>query len=447
MAVLFFLWNCRRLIVLAGLLSFLVACGDNGEGGRGALSLSARVLGPSQVNLSWTAAPTSVSVYFVHRNGAPFDSIITGTSYPDTSANPNGTYCYVVIAVVFPVGEKSRSNEVCVRTPSSGAGWRTVTVAHVGGVGYSALRVDSVNKPHISYYDGTNGDLQYATNASGSWQSVTIDSVGDVGWYSSIDLDSLDKAHVSYYDVTNGHLKYATNLSGTWVTSTIDTTSGSGLFTSLAVDSLDHVHISYANWPATYKYVTNASGAWVSTFLSGFSGAQGGPTSIALDSNNRAHLTATVQGGTDSFLYYWTNASGIWLESIVTNSVRGDSSSSIAVDSMNELHVSYWHQAPHELRISTITSGIWILSTIETWDWFGGDTSIAIDSGGNLHISYQDRNNDLKYATDRSGTWQTSFVDSVGNVGSHNSIAVDSDGHIHISYYDATNQTIKYATR
>jgi hypothetical protein len=436
----------KCLLILAFGLLFS-ACGG-GEDGGGAFNLSVTVEGPSQVNLSWAAAPSSVSGYFVHRNGVPIDSIVYDTFYTDTSTHPNSTYCYLVIAVVFPFGETARSNEVCVTTPSSGAGWRKVTVANnVGWSGYSAIGVDSAKKVHISYYDGTNGDLQYATNVSGSWQSANIESGGDVGWYNSIALDSLDKVHISYYDVTNGHLKYATNLSGAWVTSTIDTTSQSGLFTSLAVDSLDHVHISYANWPADYKYVTNASGAWDSTFLIGFSGAQGGPTSIALDSNNRAHISATVQGGNGSYLYYWTNASGPWLESIVTNSVRADSSSSIAVDSMNVPHVSYWHQVPHELRSSTNTGGIWIHTTIEVRDWFGGDTSMAIDLAGKLHISYQDRNNDLKYATNRSGTWKTSFVDSVGNVGSHNSIAVDSDGHVHISYYDATNQTIKYATK
>ena len=51
-----------------------------------------------------------------------------------------------------------------------------------GDVGmYTSIAVDSQDKVHISYYDCTNGDLKYITNATGSWVSETLDSTGDVG--------------------------------------------------------------------------------------------------------------------------------------------------------------------------------------------------------------------------------------------------------------------------
>jgi hypothetical protein len=74
--------------------------------------------------------------------------------------------------------------------------------------------VDSNKRVHISYLDFANGgDLEYATNVSGSWVIQTVDSDGDVGWYNSIAVDSNNKAHISYYDGTNFDLKYATNAS------------------------------------------------------------------------------------------------------------------------------------------------------------------------------------------------------------------------------------------
>ncbi len=46
------------------------------------------------------------------------------------------------------------------------------------------------------------------------------------------------------------------------------------------------------------------------------------------------------------------------------------------------------------------------------------DTSIAIDSNDDVHISYRDATNgDLKYATDKSGSWVTTSIDTSGNVG------------------------------
>jgi hypothetical protein len=104
------------------------------------------------------------------------------------------------------------------------ASWTTEAVdapKYFTGFSQRAIAIDGFNR-HISYYDYTNDDLKYATNASGSWVTSTIASEGDVGWYSSIAIDSNNKVHISYYDETNGELKYATDASGSWVTSTID---------------------------------------------------------------------------------------------------------------------------------------------------------------------------------------------------------------------------------
>jgi len=51
-------------------------------------------------------------------------------------------------------------------TTLDAVGWMLSTVESTGEVGESnSLAVDSNNHVHISYYDGTNGDLKYATDA------------------------------------------------------------------------------------------------------------------------------------------------------------------------------------------------------------------------------------------------------------------------------------------
>ena len=46
---------------------------------------------------------------------------------------------------------------------------------------------------------------------------VVDSSGGDVGECTSIAIDTADKVHISYYDSSNSDLKYATNASGSWV--------------------------------------------------------------------------------------------------------------------------------------------------------------------------------------------------------------------------------------
>jgi len=262
----------------------------------------------------------------------------------------------------------------------------------------------SVGKAHISYYDYTNVDLKYATNARAAWVTTTVDSNGYVGWYTSIALDTAGKAHISYYNNTNDDLRYATNASGTWVTTTVDSSGDVGWHTSIALDTAGKAHISYLDYTnGDLKYATNASGTWITTTVDS-RGDVGWDTSIALDTAGKAHISY-YDNTKNGDLKYATNARGTWVTATV------DSRGNVGV--------------------------------------FGGYASIALDTAGKAHISYYEDypNNDLKYATNASGIWVTTTVDSSGNVGKYASIALDTAGKAHISYFkDYPNNGLKYAT-
>ncbi|MBW2737003.1 MAG: hypothetical protein JRH20_31860, partial [Deltaproteobacteria bacterium] len=178
---------------------------------------------------------------------------------------------------------------LCVTASCTAAG--PVTLDATGHVGMdTSLALDKNDTIHISYYDSTNDDLKYATNASGAWVTTALDSTGDVGNYTSLAVDSSDKVHVCYYDSTNDDLKYATNTSGSWAFATVDAMGSVGMFTSLAVDKNDKVHISYLDFTNDdLKYATNASGSWVTTTLDA-AGDVGWHSSLGTDSNGKVHI-------------------------------------------------------------------------------------------------------------------------------------------------------------
>ena len=89
-----------------------------------------------------------------------------------------------------------------------------------GQVGYyPSIALDSSDNAHISYWDGGNKNLNYATNASGAWVTTMVGSQGDVGKYTSLALDTSGKVHIGYFDDTNDAIKYAVS-DGSTVTPT-----------------------------------------------------------------------------------------------------------------------------------------------------------------------------------------------------------------------------------
>jgi len=275
-------------------------------------------------------------------------------------------------------------------------------------------------------------------------ETILDDSSTFTGYQSDIAIDSKGHLHISYLDISNGKLKYATNGSGTWSTIEIDTASVVYLThqptnannTSIAIDSADHVHIGYYSYETGPKYATNASGKWEITNIPYYNG-YGFFISLALDSKDYVHMCFSFFDiGLPAKLYYATNSSGSWTLERVRQAATYNNS--LVVDSNDKIHIVYSHSTDDidYIEHTTNISGEWATTTIDQ----GSRPSLAIDSSDNLYISYMYEPElanpyDLKYATNKTGNWTTATIDSYYSMGETSSIALDPTGNVHVSYY------------
>lgn len=295
-----------------------------------------------------------------------------------------------------------------------------------GSVGsWTSLALDADDRPVISYYDATNGDLKVlhcgnpdctsgnvvATPDTGAISAQAAAPEPEVGMYTSLALDGAGNPVVSYYDVTNRDLKLLrcgneTCTFGNSITSP-DTDGSVGTWTSLALDADSHPVVSYHDGTNGVLRVLHC----------------GDPTC----------------------------SSGNTIESPDPDGANG-LYSSLELDASGNPVVSYHDIDNTALKVlhcgdPTCTSGNTITSP-DTEGWVGKYTSLVLDAAGNPVISHCDfSHSDLKvlHCGDpecSSGNTDAS-PDTEGFVGAFTSIALDAYGNPVVSYTGDSNLELR----
>ncbi len=277
-----------------------------------------------------------------------------------------------------------------------------------------SLALDHNDTPGIAYNDFNKRvsssieifkKIQYASFNGTSWDTETVAAAPAINYNSpSLAYDSKNKAHICYVDTTNHNLKIATDGGSFWTNATVNSTDSVDLYSSIAVDSNDIPHISYVDGtnPAarSLKY----------TFWNGSSWS--------------VETVAAIGDG--------TTKSSIGLTSTNVPLIVFYSAASHTLNIASRGGPSSWGVLPVDANVGTVTVPL--------------DISLAIDSDDHIHISYYDRDNDtLKYATYNGTSWSTQTVEAAENYAYYHAIAVDRDGRPGRSYYDNSTDSYRYA--
>jgi hypothetical protein len=180
---------------------------------------------------------------------------------------------------------------------NSNGSWNLEAVDSNGDLRYSSTDIDSSDHYHISYEDLAGNELRYAYWNGSAWSNETVDSEGPGKWsigpWSSIRADREGKPHIAYEDSKRGKLKYATKVLDTWQNTTVDDLRGPGL--SLDLDSLGRPHISYQDVGHHLRHAWWNGTTWQIEIVDNSSEA-GTFSSIRIDRMDDIHITYAGPG-------------------------------------------------------------------------------------------------------------------------------------------------------
>jgi len=198
---------------------------------------------------------------------------------------------------------------------------------------------------------------------------------------------------------------------------------------ALALDTNGWPHVVYGG---NHLYYARFDGTqWRMETVDSTDGV-GRHASLALDSANYPHISYYDAVNKDLKYASWDGSN--WTVQTIDNGEDVRFGASLALDSADRPHLVYYDQTDHKIYYTHWNGSAWTIETIDsTVSWSNwGQASLTLDSQDHPHISYG-ADGWMKYATKADGTWTVQTVDT--EVGSGEiSLVVDADGQPHIGY-------------
>lgn len=283
--------------------------------------------------------------------------------------------------------------------------WISQTVAN-GNLGGPSITIDSEDRPRVSYLDADKRNSMHASWDGQQWVTDIIEEslagiMNGYGVNTSIALDSRQLSHVVYpYESVNSdlglHYAYWNGLNWS-VQAIISDTNGYSYYNDLALDAVGRPHLLFES-SAGLQYAFWTGTEWLVQTLDS---QGGGFFSLALDDHQYPNVSY-CKGGVALVYARWDGT--IWQKETLDN-VCGNTS--IALDSADRPAISYWQDSHSTgqgiLKYAQLTSSGWITQEVDPSVSVGYETSLALDSHDLPHISYYDYNaGDLKYAVGKA---------------------------------------------
>ncbi len=229
-----------------------------------------------------------------------------------------------------------------------------VSFTNTNVVGYvpehSCLTIDSIGVAHIAYkygyYEYGNWDIYYINNEGGSFGSpirITDGSKGTSYVRPSMDLDNNNFVHIVFED--GAKILYTNNVSGTFDSLTIVSVGAIRWHGSIGIDSSNNVHISYSGYHGGVYYINNVNGFFDSTLILSNDNSVNELTALAVDHLDYIHISyigGTFGNPNSHELYYVNNSTDSFeIPEQITFNNEHTTDISMSVDSLCTCHIAF----------------------------------------------------------------------------------------------------------
>jgi hypothetical protein len=289
-------------------------------------------------------------------------------------------------------------------------------------VGFYGQYFSAANPTWTTAWDTMMGKtVNFLLGGSGPQSSIVKDDVRSIGTTANngrnMVMDSENNMYVVYNNETveQVFVGKSTDLGETWTQYEVTTDSSSTgkwqQVPAIAIDSKDNLHVVWSGQTTTnskynIRYASSTTGgvSW-SNFKMVTSGSASqiynGYPSIAIDSNDKIHLSwfGTNPTYTNRNIYYINRTStGTWgTVAMVTSDTAnlGHRMSSIAVDTENNVHISWYGLSSStdtttdiQYRKMDSATGVWGSKEVLTSAGTNSYPSMAVDLDDNVHIAW-----------------------------------------------------------
>ncbi|MCS7248702.1 MAG: hypothetical protein NZ840_10745 [Anaerolineales bacterium] len=321
-------------------------------------------------------------------------------------------------------------------------------------LGSAAISLDGARNPRVLYYNGLLGALEVASRSTGWRADTVIASRLSTDQRVAFVVDRNGRSHLAYYDPVNRDLVYGLKEGLDWRFEVLDSLGDVGHNPALALNSENRPYLSY--YDATNGRVKlafkNSLGQWQTEVIQAVGNAAGSFSSIAIHPTTKDIYVSFYDASSQTLKLAHTPpaASHVWSITEVDTAPKSGVHNALALDAGGRPVLAYYEATGKVLKFARAANSIppfnFAVTTVDDRGSVGQYCSLGVDAENRFHVSYYDEaNRDLRYAFFDGSGWSTQIVDWAGDVGMWSSLVVDPLTNIpHILYYDGTNRQWKY---